>query len=166
MFSLESVLPPLRSAVPRPAAPLSHLREANRAVVGSVASDSHTWNLVFLQLLLEEHGYVVTNLGPCTPIELVVETCLDLPPDLLLISSVNGHGHVEGRELIEEIRSHVALSSMPAVIGGKLGILGPENARFKRPLLEAGYDAVFSERDGAAALPRFLAQEACQALAA
>ena len=166
MFSLESVLPQLRSAVPRPAAPLSHLRAANRAVVGSVASDSHTWNLVFLQLLLEEHGYVVTNLGPCTPIELVVETCLDLPPDLLLISSVNGHGHVEGRELIAEIRSHAALSSMPAVIGGKLGTLGTENARFTRPLLQAGYDAVFSERDGAAALARFLARDARQALAA
>lgn len=148
------------------AAPLSLLRTPRRAVVGSVTSDSHTWNLVFLQLLLEEHGYVVTNLGPCTPVGLVVDACLDLAPDLLVISSVNGHGHVEGQELIEEIRGHAALSSMPAVIGGKLGILGAANVRFARPLLDAGYDAVFSEQDGAAALARFLAQADHKELAA
>lgn len=139
---------------------------ARRAVVSSVASDSHTWNLVFLQLLLEEQGYRVTNLGPCTPVGLVVETCLDERPDLLAISSVNGHGHVEGRELIETIRAHGPLSSMPAVIGGKLGILGAENVRFASPLLDAGYNAVFSERDGAPALARFLAGAAHEELAA
>jgi methylaspartate mutase sigma subunit len=140
--------------------------EARRAVVASVPSDSHTWNLVFLQLLLEEHGFVVTNLGPCTPIGLVVETCRNLRPDLLVISSVNGHGHLEGREVIAAIRGQVALSSMPAVIGGKLGVLGAANVRFARPLLDAGYDAVFSERDGVPALARFLAQPDGQELAA
>lgn len=135
-------------------------------MIASVASDSHTWNLVFLQLLLEEHGYLVTNLGPCTPIELVVETCLDKRPDVLVISSVNGHGHVEGQGLIEAIRGNAALRSMRAVIGGKLGILGAANVRFARPLLAAGYDAVFSEQDGAAALVRLLAETDHEQLAA
>jgi methylmalonyl-CoA mutase cobalamin-binding subunit len=127
----------------RPAGP----RAVKRVVVSGIPSDSHTWSLVFLQLLLEEHCCAVTNLGPCTPIELVVQTCLDQRPDALIVSTVNGHGHIEGRELVEAVRRHAALARMTAVIGGKLGTLGPDNVRFAGPLLDAGYDAVFGEGD-------------------
>jgi methylmalonyl-CoA mutase cobalamin-binding subunit len=120
---------------------------AKRVVVSGIPSDSHSWSLVFLQLLLEEHCCAVTNLGPCTPIELVVQTCLDQRPDALIVSTVNGHGHIEGRELIEAVRRHPSLARMTAVIGGKLGTLGPGNVRFASPLLDAGYDAVFAEGD-------------------
>jgi len=113
---------------------------------------------VFLQLLLEEHGYEVVNLGCCAPIALVVETCRDERPDALVVSTVNGHGHIEGRELLKEVRRHEELSGMPAVIGGKLGTLGPGNRRLAGPLLEAGYDAVFSEDDTPQDLIGFLAQ--------
>lgn len=133
------------------------IEAAKRVVVTSIPSDSHMWNLVFLQLLLEEHGCVVTNLGHCAPIQLVVETCRDERPDVLIVSTVNGHGHIEGREILEAVRDHAELSQMTAVIGGKLGTLGPGNARFAGPLLEAGYDAVFDEDDPPHALIGFLA---------
>jgi methylaspartate mutase sigma subunit len=125
----------------------SGTRAVKRVVVSGIPSDSHTWSLVFLQLLLEEHCCAVTNLGPCTPIELVVQTCLDQRPDALIVSTVNGHGHIEGRELVEAVRRHAGLARMTAVIGGKLGTLGAGNARFAGPLLDAGYDAVFVEGD-------------------
>ena len=38
-------------------------------IVTGTASDAHTWNLVFLQLMLEELGHDVDNLGPCVPDE-------------------------------------------------------------------------------------------------
>lgn len=129
-----------------------------RVVVTGIPSDSHTWNLVFLQLLLEEHGCVVTNLGSCVPIQLVVDTCRDERPDALIVSTVNGHGHIEGRELLEAIRRHEELSWMTAVIGGKLGTLGPQNRQFEHGLLEAGYDAVFHEDATPQALIGVLAQ--------
>ncbi len=112
---------------------------------------------MFLQLLLEEHGCEVVNLGSCAPIALVVETCRDERPDALVVSTVNGHGHIEGRELLEEVRRHDELSDMTAVIGGKLGTLGPGNRQFAAPLLKAGYDAVFYEDETPQALIGFLA---------
>ncbi|WP_406162397.1 methylmalonyl-CoA mutase [Streptomyces sp. NBC_00882] len=119
----------------------------------SVSSDSHMWNLVFLQLLLEENGGQVVNLGACTPDELVMSECLRIRPDALVISTVNGHGHIDGLRLIRKIRGHSGLASMKVVIGGKLGIHGSRQAGSRAELVANGFDAVF-EAD--ADLDRFL----------
>ncbi|HEY9328321.1 MAG TPA: cobalamin-dependent protein [Streptomyces sp.] len=113
-------------------------------VVTTVASDSHTWNLVYLQLLIEELGYRVINLGPCVPDDLLVRECLDTAPDLLVVSSVNGHGHQEGMRMIRRLRERPELAATPAVIGGKLGITDEADALTEQ-LTEAGFDAVFPD---------------------
>lgn len=111
------------------------------------------WNLVFLQLLLEENGGQVVNLGACTPDELVMSECLRIRPDALVISTVNGHGHIDGLRLIRKIRGHSGLASMKVVIGGKLGVHGSRHAGSRAELVANGFDAVF-EAD--ADLDRFL----------
>ncbi|GAQ50845.1 cobalamin B12-binding domain-containing protein [Streptomyces acidiscabies] len=109
----------------------------------SVSSDSHMWNLVFLQLLLEEYGGQVVNLGACTPDELIMSECARIRPDALVISTVNGHGHIDGLRLIRKIRRHPELAPMKVVIGGKLGVHGSRPARFGAELITNGFDAVF-----------------------
>jgi methylaspartate mutase sigma subunit len=123
-------------------------------VVSSVASDSHTWNLVYLQLVLEELGHRVTNLGACVPDELLVDECLRLAPDLVVISSVNGHGYIDGARLIVPFRARPELAETPVVIGGMLGIAGPDGRGGHDLLLAAGFDEVF---DDGARVPAFRA---------
>jgi methylaspartate mutase sigma subunit len=127
-----------------------------RAVIATVPSDSHMWNMVYIELLLKEHGWDVINLGACTPPELVVETCLAERPDMLVISSVNGHGHIGGRKVIGQVRSQAELDYLPAVIGGKLGTLGANNSVFAEPLVSAGFSAVFLESEGVPAFTEFI----------
>jgi methylmalonyl-CoA mutase cobalamin-binding subunit len=86
----------------------------------------------------------------------VVDTCLAERPDMLVISSVNGHGHIGGRKIIGAVRSQSELDYMPAVIGGKLGTLGANNKVFAEPLVEAGYSAVYLENDGVAPFTEFI----------
>ncbi|MFF3920669.1 cobalamin B12-binding domain-containing protein [Streptomyces sp. NPDC001852] len=117
-------------------------------VVTSVASDAHTWNLVYIQLLLEELGHRVINLGGCVPDQLVVDACRARRPDLIVISTVNGHGFVDGKRVVRLLRSYHELYATPIVIGGKLGIAGGEQGHGVRQLLEAGFDAVFEESAG------------------
>jgi methylaspartate mutase sigma subunit len=121
-------------------------------LVTTVASDSHTWNLVFLQLALEEFGHRVRNLGPCVPPEDVVAEALRSRPDLVVVSTVNGHGLRDGTLLIGQLRSCPELADLPVVIGGKLGIAGPSGRYAMARLRAAGYDAVFEDGAGAAAL--------------
>jgi methylmalonyl-CoA mutase cobalamin-binding subunit len=114
-------------------------------LLSSVSSDSHTWNLVFLQLLLEETGHDVVNLGACVPDELLLTECAAHRPDAVVISTVNGHGHVDGRRLIARLRADERLSGLPVVIGGKLGVGGGRDTGLASELAAAGFDAVFAE---------------------
>lgn len=116
-------------------------------VLTGLSSDAHTWNLVYLHLLLEEIGCEVTNLGACTPDETIVNVCLARRPDLVVISSVNGHGCQDGIRLIGALRAYLALVATPVVIGGKLDVVGGNSGKGTQ-LLAAGFDAVFEDVSG------------------
>lgn len=136
---------------------LDHPRDQGRRVLlCSVSSDSHTWNLVFLHLLLEEHGHDVTNLGSCAPDDLVLARCLGDAPDLLVISTVNGHGYADGKRLVTRLRREQALRDLPIVIGGKLGVAGAADLDHAADLVAAGFDAVFAEGTDLTAFARFV----------
>lgn len=120
-------------------------RSKGTVIVTSVASDSHTWNLVFLQLLIEECGYTVVNLGPCVPDDLLVSECHALEPDMVVVSSVNGHGYQDGMRVIGQLRALAPLAATPVVIGGKLGTDDAEAAVRAEELTAAGFDAVFED---------------------
>jgi methylaspartate mutase sigma subunit len=133
-------------------------------VLSSVASDAHTWNLVYLQLLLEENGHRVINLGACVPVDVLLLRCREHRPDALVISTVNGHGHVDGRELIAALRADPELGALPAVIGGKLGVDGDDAGRAAE-LAAAGFDAVFADGTGTAGFVGLIGSLARPALA-
>ncbi len=120
-------------------------------VLATVGSDSHTWNLVYMQLLLEEHGFEVTNLGACTPPALVRRTVKDEAPDLVVVSSINGHACVEAPTLARLLRSGSA-SPPPMVIGGRFTTDASEDDEAAADLVSAGFSAAFV---GADAIDRF-----------
>ncbi|WP_229885793.1 cobalamin B12-binding domain-containing protein [Streptomyces subrutilus] len=128
-------------------------RNVNILLAGT-ASDSHTWNLVYLQLLLEELGHPVRNLGPCVTDELLTEACAREEPGLVVLSSVNGHGYRDGLGAVRAVRR--AGLTLPVVIGGKLGVAGEADPAQRGLLLDAGCDAVFDDGD-VAALRAYLA---------
>ncbi|MER6349249.1 cobalamin B12-binding domain-containing protein [Streptomyces sp. NPDC001595] len=127
-----------------------------RILVSSVSSDAHMWNLVYLQLLLEEAGHEVANLGVCPPDATVLDACRGADrPDLLVLSTVNGHGHLDGLRLVRALRRDPELADLPVVIGGKLGVRGAADDRLGQRLLDAGFTAVFNESEAPA--PRLIA---------
>ncbi|MEV4949013.1 cobalamin-dependent protein [Streptomyces sp. NPDC053755] len=145
-------------SVPAPSPTATPARSGSRRVlVSSVSSDSHTWNLVFLQLLLEDLGHQVTNIGACVPDELLIAECRRLRPDMVVVSSVNGHGALDGSRLIRRLREEPDLSDLKVVIGGKLGIRGAEGESHSAALMEAGFDAVFEDAAGIAPFRHYLA---------
>jgi len=126
-------------------------------IVSSMASDSHTWNLVYLELLVSELGFDVVNLGACVPDELLESECLSRRPAMLVLSSVNGHGYQDGLRVIQRLRAFPELRSLPVVIGGKLGVGGALTDEETGQLLLAGFDAVFDDQQSSASFRRFAA---------
>jgi methylaspartate mutase sigma subunit len=131
--------------VAEPSGPVARVG-GRTVVVSSMASDSHTWNLVFLQLLIEEFDVEVVNLGPCVPDDLLVAECRERLPAAVVISSVNGHGYQDGLRVIARLRALPGLVGVPIVIGGKLGVHGRTSVEHIRDLLDAGFDAVYDDR--------------------
>ncbi|MFR9673713.1 cobalamin B12-binding domain-containing protein [Streptomyces sp. TR06-5] len=115
-------------------------------IVSGLASDAHTWNLVYLQLLIEELGYHVLNLGPCVPDDVLVEECRRAEPLLVALGSVNGHGYSDGLRVVRRLRACPELCATTLVIGGKLTVCDEAPARHARDLMAAGFDAVFPDR--------------------
>ena len=126
-------------------------------LVTGTASDAHTWNLVYVQLVLEELGHRVTNLGAAVPVSLVIEHCLTRRPDLVVVGTINGHGVLDGLALITALRAAGVLRHTQVVIGGKLGIGGPDDREIPPRLLDAGFDAVFIDSSSAGEFPAYLA---------
>ncbi|MEV0253568.1 cobalamin B12-binding domain-containing protein [Streptomyces sp. NPDC050732] len=122
--------------------------------VTGLSSDAHTWNLVYVQLLVEDLGHRVHNLGPCVPDSEIIERCRTTRPDLLVISTVNGHGFHSAPALVAALRSDRTLRDLPVVIGGKLGVSEDGAEDRTRALLAAGCSAVFAE--GEAGLASFV----------
>ncbi|MET9675446.1 cobalamin-dependent protein [Streptomyces sp. NPDC006482] len=116
-----------------------------KILLSGTASDSHTWNLVYLRLFLEEHGHEVVGLGPCVDAELLAEACLRHAPDAVVLSSVNGHGYRDGLDAVRALRAEPALVALPVVLGGKLGVVGGRQDEEVRRLLDAGCDAVLGD---------------------
>ncbi len=133
-----------------------HLQEVTRTfqriLLSTVSSDSHTWNLVFMQLLLEESGREVLNLGPCVPDELLLKTARHEQPDAVVVSTVNGHGLTDGARVARLLRRCPATSHIPLMIGGKLGTSGGSEEATAEDLLTAGFDFVFTDDSDPSAL--------------
>lgn len=114
-----------------------------QAVLATLPSDAHGWNLVALELLLREEGFTVANLGVCTPAEEVLEACRRLDPRVLVVSTLNGHGGLEGPDLIRRVRAQRRFRTLPCVIGGHLGVDPARHENLAAQLREAGFDAVY-----------------------
>jgi methylaspartate mutase sigma subunit len=125
-------------------------------VVSGLSSDAHTWNLVYMQLLIEELGHTVTNLGACVPEAELAARCRTIQPDLIVLSSVNGHGSQDGMRAIAALRECPELLTTPTVIGGKLDTVGGDPT-LTGQLLDAGFDAVFIDADALGAFRAFVA---------
>lgn len=124
------------------------------ALLTTIPSDAHSWNLVFMQMFLEERGCRVINLGTCVPFQQVIDTCAGETPDLVVVSTTNGHGYMEGAELARLLGTLDNRSRLKLVVGGKLGVDQAQDPEYAEILSKAGFDAVFY---GAAALDDFIA---------
>lgn len=114
-------------------------------LVTSTSSDAHTWNLVYLQLLLEESGHRITNLGACVPDAMLVRAARRRRPNLVVLSSVNGHGRQDGLRVIRALRACRELANTPVVIGGKLDVVGDADSGAAVDLIAAGFNGVFGD---------------------
>ncbi|MFJ4713611.1 cobalamin B12-binding domain-containing protein [Streptomyces sp. NPDC088785] len=108
-------------------------------IIGTVASDSHMWNLVYLDLALRELGCTTQVLPVCTQAAHYLDAARAQAPDLVLVSTVNGHGVSDAVRLADRLRTAPELASVPFAVGGKLTTSGRLPDDDQARLDDAGY---------------------------
>lgn len=134
---------------------------SQKVVLSSISSDSHIWNLIYLQLLLESMEFDVVNLGASVATEDILKMCHRHLPSHLVISTVNGHGYLKGIEIIREIKKMNLLKNMSVVIGGKLGVNGVISDTQIQQLYNEGFDGVFVKDTAIDEFKRFMVSGSC-----
>jgi methylaspartate mutase sigma subunit len=116
------------------------------ALLTTVPSDSHSWNLVFMEFLLSDLGYKVENLGPNTPMGDVIARLNRNSCAMVVVSTVNGHGYLEGAELAKRIRNETNHVD-GLYIGGKICTENDAQTidQHSETLRAAGFDEVFDD---------------------
>lgn len=127
-----------------------------KILLSTIPSDSHMWNLVFMQLYLEEMGHDVTNLGICVPLDTLISESDKLKPDIIVISSINGHANIEGVLLAQTVKYSNTLKKIPLILGGKIGTKGCDNAQYVDDLIKAGFDSIFIEENSIDLFTKFI----------
>lgn len=113
------------------------------AILTTTPSDAHSWNLVFMEMFLRERGLRVINLGICVPYELVITESYRFNPCLIVVSTINGLGYIEGITLAKKLCFYKQTSGSKLVIGGKINVEPKQVQSHINDLLNAGFDAVY-----------------------
>ncbi len=136
-----------------------------KIVLSGLPCDTHAWNLVAVQVILEAMGHRVVNLGARVPVRRVLEACRRERPDCLVLSTVDGRGGADGARLITRLRADADLAALTTVIGGRFSGRHP-GADPRAEMLGLGFDEAFPVGAGdpgraVASLRAFVTQHAC-----
>lgn len=123
-------------------------------ILGVAASDAHAVANQLIAIMLRQQGFVVINLGVCTPLEEFADAYRAHPQaEAILIGSLNGHAY-EDLKRLPQLRSAGQLAC-PIIVGGNLSVgshKSPESANRLRAL---GVDHILED---AHQLPNLLNQ--------
>jgi methylaspartate mutase sigma subunit len=90
-------------------------------ILGVAASDAHAVANQLIAMMLRQQGFVVINLGVCTPLEEFAEAYRAHPQaEAVLIGSLNGHAY-EDLKALPQLRSAGQLAC-PIIVGGNLSV--------------------------------------------
>jgi methylaspartate mutase sigma subunit len=111
-------------------------------VIGVIGSDVHAVGNKVIEYTLKSAGYHVVNIGVLSTQEDFIEAAIESEADLILVSSLYGHGEIDVRGFKEKCIEH-GLEDVLLYIGGNI-VVGKQSffdveKRFK----EMGFNRVF-----------------------
>jgi methylaspartate mutase sigma subunit len=127
-------------------------------ILGVAASDAHAVANQLIAMMLRQKGFVVANLGVCTPLEEFADAYRAYPhAEAVLIGSLNGHAY-EDLKALPQLRWAGQLAC-PIIVGGNLSVGSHKSPETANRLRALGVDHILEDADGLPALLDRLAGE-------
>jgi methylaspartate mutase sigma subunit len=113
-------------------------------ILGVAASDAHAVANQLIAMMLRQKGFVVVNLGVCTPLEEFADAHRAYPhAEAVLIGSLNGHAY-EDLKALPQLRSAGQLAC-PIIVGGNLSVGSHKSPETANRLRALGVDHILED---------------------
>lgn len=111
-------------------------------VLGVIGSDCHAVGNKILDHSLTEAGYNVVNIGVLSPQEDFINAAVETNADVILVSSLYGHGEIDCRGMREKC-DEAGLNDILLYVGGNIVVGKQEWEEVHKTFKKMGFDRVY-----------------------
>lgn len=116
--------------------------EKKTIVTGVIGADVHAVGNKIIAYALEKEGFNVVNLGVMVSQEEYIAAAIETAADLILVSSLYGHGEIDCQGLREKC-DEAGLKDIPLLAGGNLVVGKQDFAQVERRFLDMGFTKAY-----------------------
>lgn len=117
-------------------------REKKTLVIGVIGADVHAVGIQILNYAFTEAGFHVINLGVMVSQEEYIEAAIESAADVIVVSSLYGHGELDCRGLREKC-DEAGLSDILLYVGGNIVVGKQPFEEVEKRFHAMGFNRVF-----------------------
>ncbi|MFV0586401.1 methylaspartate mutase subunit S [Bacteroides reticulotermitis] len=116
--------------------------EKKTIVTGVIGADVHAVGNKIITYALENEGFNVVNLGVMVSQEEYIAAAIETNADVILVSSLYGHGEIDCNGLREKC-DEAGLKSIPLLVGGNLVVGKQDFVDVEKRFLAMGFTKAY-----------------------
>ncbi len=117
-------------------------KDRKTLVTGVIGADAHNVGIRILSMALEKAGFRVHALGALTPAEDFIRAAVETDADVIMVSSLYGHGHLDCRGFRERC-IEAGIGDIRLYIGGNLVIGKHDWPAVHQTFLDMGFNRAY-----------------------
>lgn len=116
--------------------------EKKTVVTGVIGADVHAVGNKIIAYALEQAGFEIVNLGVMVSQEEYIDAALETNADVILVSSLYGHGEIDCQGLREKC-DEAGLKDIPLLAGGNLVVGKQDFAEVEKRFIDMGFTKAY-----------------------
>lgn len=113
-----------------------------KIVIGVIGADVHAVGNRIIEHTLKKEGFEVINIGVLSSQEDFINAAVESDADMILVSSLYGHGEMDCRGLREKC-IEAGIGDILLFVGGNIVVGKQEFSDVEKRFLDMGYDRAF-----------------------
>ena len=113
-----------------------------KIVIGVIGADVHAVGLRIIEYTLKAEGFQVINIGVLSNQEDFINAAIESAADMILVSSLYGHGEMDCRGLREKC-IEAGIGDIILYVGGNIVVGKQEFKDVEKRFLDMGFDKAF-----------------------
>lgn len=113
-----------------------------KIVIGVIGADVHAVGNRIIEHTLQKEGFEVINIGVLSSQEDFINAAIESAADMILVSSLYGHGEMDCRGLREKC-VEAGIGDITLFVGGNIVVGKQEFKEVEKRFLDMGFDRAF-----------------------